>query len=248
MPAVIYGAEKDVYATGTQQLRALGQKMLTPDGSVFRYAEMAGTIGVANKLYQSAVPTSNWDSQALATAMTLGDTTITVFDSGTAAVADQLAGGTIVVEEPTDLGHIYRVKSNTATAANETVCTLEDGVTVQVTVAVAAGNVTTTLMNPFKDIVIYPGTKPTAMVIGVPRVVIAANAYGWIQTRGPASCLVDGSTAILVGNGVRPSKDDVGAVELHDETAANADFMAVGYAMTDTIPDTEFGHIFLALE
>ena len=129
------------YETSTTKLPyPVGQKAETPDGCIFRYSEMAGTTGVANKLYQSAAPTAHWCTQAVAVALAVGDTEISQHDGGTAFTVNQMAGGTIVVEETSDLGHIYRVKSNVVTAANETVCQLEDGVTVQKEMAVAANN------------------------------------------------------------------------------------------------------------
>ena len=210
-PATLYGAEKDVYETGTFQQYPIGQKLVTPDGSIFRYVEMFSTVGVANNLYQAAVPTANWLTQALATtAMAVGDSTITFTDGGTAIAADELAGGTVLVEETDDLGHIYRIKSNTASAGSAiSILTLEDGVTVKVAVAIAGGNVLTVIKNLWKDVVIQ-ASPPTSLVIGVPRVVIAANAYGWVCTRGVASCLVNGTHSI--GQPVVPSNAVDGSV------------------------------------
>ena len=196
-PATIFGAEKDTYETGTFQQYPLGQKLVTPDGSIFRYVEMGTTLGVANNLYQAEAPTANWLSQALATtAMASGDATITFTPGATAIAVDELAGGTVLVEETDDLGHIYRIKSNTVSAGSAPcVLTLEDGVTVKVAIAIAAGNVLTALKNPWKDVIIHP-SPATAIPIGIPRVVIAANAYGWVCTHGLASCLINGVTVI----------------------------------------------------
>ena len=85
------------------------------------------------------------------------------------------------------------------------------------------------------------------MAAGIPRIIIAANAYGWLQTRGPASCVIDASTPPLVGNTVRVSHDDDGGIEVRDETAAQIDYQDIGYAM-ETAPDLDFGHIFLTIE
>lgn len=249
-PAVIYGAEKDVYETGTFQQYPIGQRLITPAGDVFRYGEIGTTIGVANNLYQAAVPTANWLSQALTTAMAVGDTTITFADGGTSAAVDEIAGGTILVEETDDLGHIYRVKSNDATASSETLCRLEDGVTVQVAVAVAANNVTTVLKNLWKDVVISPAGINTAANVGIPRVIIAADAYGWVQTRGVASCLFETDAtggALLLGNECRAANEVAGAVSILDETAGDAEYQHVGYAL-ETAPTADFGHIFLTIE
>ena len=196
-PATLFGAEKDVYETGTFQQYPIGQKLVTPDGSIFRYVEMGATLGVANNLYQAEVPTTNWVKQDLATtAMAVGDSTITFTPGATAIAADELAGGTILVESAADLGHIYRIKSNTVSAGSAAcILTLENGVTVKVAVATGATHDLTALKNPWKDIIIHP-SPATSIVVGIPRVVIAANAYGWVCTRGPASCLINGVPVI----------------------------------------------------
>ena len=235
------------YETGTtKQPYPVGQRGEAPDGTVFRYSEKNGTGGVANKLQQSAVPVAHWTTQAVAVALAVGDTEISQHDGGTAFTVNQLEGGTISVEETDDLGHIYVVKSNLVTAANETVCQLQDGVTVQKEMASAANNVTSALLNPWMDILIQPSIN-TAMCIGVPRVIIAANAYGWCQTRGPCNCLSDSNTAILAGNEVRPSRDDDGGVELRTEEAVYAEYQDIGVAMHNGI-NADFTQIYLKID
>ena len=180
--------------------------------------------------------------------MTIGDTTISFKDGGTALVADEAAGGTLIAEETVDLGHIYRVKSNVATASNETVMTLEDGVTVIVSVAVAGSNALTFIKNTWKDVIISPAAVSSGAVAGIQRVIIAANGFGWVQTRGVASCVVDADTDVpLVGNGLRASEDDAGGVALQQESATVADNQIVGYCL-ETTPNLMFGHLFLTLE
>jgi hypothetical protein len=234
------------YETGTTKLYTIGQRAESPDGSTFRYAEKDATGGVANKLQQSSVPVANWTTQAHTVALAVGDTEISFKDGGTAFTVNQMEGGTIMTEETDDLGHIYRVKSNVVTAANETVCQLEDGVTVQVAMAVAANNVLTASLNPWMDILLQPAIN-TAFCCGVPRVVIAANAYGWVQTRGVTSCLADGATAILAGNEVRPSEDDDGAVCVRTEEAVYCDYQDIGVCMVNAV-DGDFVHVFLKIE
>ena len=192
MAATIYGAQKDVYLTGTQQLYALGQKLETPDGSIFRFAELNSTLGVANNLYQASAPVANWEGTDLSTAMAIGDTTITFKDGGTAFVVDEAAGGSIHVEETGDLGYVYPIKSNLVTASNETVMTLEDGITV---IKAVTANALTFIKNPWKEILIH-ASPATSYAVGVPRVIIAADGFGWMQTRGVASCLANGTQGI----------------------------------------------------
>ena len=248
MPGTLDIPYSTPYETGLKQLHAVGQKAETPDGSIFRYTQMGATLGVANKLYQSSLPVDNWRTILHTVALAVGDTEISFNDDGTAFVANEAAGGTIIAEETADLGHIYRVKSNIATASNETIMQLEDGVTVQVAVAVDTANVLTFIKNPWKDVLITPTAATTAGYAGVPRVVIAIAAYGWLQTRGPCSCLIETDTsALLVGNGVHSSLDVAGAVSLHDEVATEIDVAHLGFCL-NTAPTADFGHIFLQIE
>ncbi len=237
-----YGAP---YETSTAPNYPLGQKAEDPSGSQFRYTLMGGTVGVANKLYQSSIPIGNWTTIALTVALAVGDTEISFNDDGTAITVNQAENGTILVEETADLGHIYQIKSNIVTASNETICQLHDGVTVQLAVAVAANNVLTLLLNQWAETIISPASANSAPNAGVSRVILAANGYGWTQTEGVASCLIDsGAPAILLGNSIRASESIAGAVALSDEVAGINEYQIVGYAM-ETAPDADFGHIFL---
>ncbi len=236
------------YETGATQLYPIGQKAEDTAGSIFRYTLMGGTIGVANKLYQSAIPTANWTTQTHTIEATAGDTSISFDDGGTAFTVNQAAGGTVLFEETADLGGVYRIKSNTVTVATETIMQFEDGVTVQLTMAVAANNVMTFILNGWSAVIISPASVNTAPNCGIQRVIIAANAYGWTQTRGVASCLIDSATdVVLLGNDCRASEADAGAVALHNETAGITDYQTVGYAL-ETAPTADFGHIFLQIE
>ncbi len=250
MVATIHGAEQDVYFVGTQQRGQMGQKMETPSGEVFRYTLMGGTIGIANTLYQSSIPIANWTTEAITVAMVVGDTSISFFDGGTAFVVDEAAGGVLIAEETADLGHLYRVKSNGATASNETIMVLENGVTVQLAIAVAANNVLSFIKSAWREVIISPASINTAPNAGIQRVIIAANGFGWTQTRGVASCLfdTDGTNgALLLGNNVRAADEIAGAVGLLQETAGDADYQRVGYALSSA-PTQDFGPIYLQIE
>ena len=244
-PANLAVEYKTAYETGATQIYPIGQKAETPDGSIYRYCKMGGTIGVANKTYQgAATAVANWTTQAHTVAIAVGDTEISFTDGGTAFTADQLAGGTILVQETDDLGHIYRVKSNVATVGAETVCQLEDGVTVKVAVAVAGGNVLTANLSPWREIIITPTTTPTNIVVGVPRVIIAASAFGWVQSRGVASCLTVG--APLPGNPVIVAGTTAGGITLAASQTTNITGY-IGRALNLGIAG-DFAAIFLQLE
>ena len=238
------------YETSTAQLYPRGQKAESPDGSIFRYTLMGSTVGVANKLYQSSIPQANWITQAHTVALAVGDTELSFDDGGTAFTVNQMENGTVVVEEAADLGHIYIIKSNVVTAATETIMQFQDGVTVQVAVPVAGGNVLTAILNQWAETIISPAGINSAANAGVSRVILAANGWGWTQTRGACSCLFDTDAtggALLLGHTCRAATDIAGAVTIRDDTAGDTEYQDVGYAM-ETAPDTAFGHIFLTIE
>ena len=122
--------------------------------------------------------------------------------------------------------------------------------TVQVAVPVAGGNVLTFIKNPWRELIISPAAVNSAPNAGIQRVLIAANGFGWTQTRGVASCLfdTDGTNgALLLGNNVRAADEIAGAVGLLQETAGDADYQRVGYALSSA-PTQDFGPIYLQVE
>ena len=239
------------YETGAVRLHEIGQRAEAPDGSVFRYAEMGAVQGVANKLYQGAAAVSNWQDTEHTVALATGDTEISFFDDGTAFAVDEAAGGHIVVESAADLGHIYRIKSNIATASNETIMQLMQGVSVEVAVPVATGNHLTFTKCQWKDIIISPAISAnSAAIAGIPRVVITKDTFGWLLTRGVGSVVVDtADVAVLVGNGVRAGQDEAGAVSVWDEdgTAEEIDHMPIGH-IEYTAATSGFAQIYLQVE
>lgn len=232
------------YETGATQLYPIGQKAEDTSGSIYRYTLMGGVAGIANNMYQAAVPTANWLTQTHTVEATAGDTSISFNDGGTAFTVNQAAGGTVLFEETDDLGGIYRIKSNTVTVSNETIMQFEDGVTVQTTMLVAASNVETFLLNPWSATIVVPTTTPTAVHAGIPRIIIATDAYGWLQTRGVASCLIIG--VMVIGNPLITAGTTAGSVGPPASQTTTITTL-IGQAM-EVAPTADFGHIFLTLE
>ncbi len=231
------------YETGAKPQFPIGQKAETPNGDVFRYTLMGATVGIANRVYQTQVLDGNFNSVAHSVSLAVGDTEISFKDGGTALAADEAVGGTILVELGTDLGHIYRVKSNIATATNETVCQLEDGVAVQVASATGGSRVLTFQYNPWRKIVIVPTTTPTGMLLGVPRIILAAGEYGWIQSHGICSILSTGTP--LVGQKVIPGTSTGSVIVGASESVNIKEYVGI---CVQAATATEFGHFFINLE
>ncbi len=247
MPNTVQGSYATPYETGAAQLYPLGQRLECPNGRTYRYAEMgATTAGVIAKLFQSEV-NANFDTLSLTSAIVAGDTSVTFTNGATSISLNELAGGYVIYEETDNLGEPHRIRANTATSsAGVGTIYLFEGDSFQVALEVTGNDVITLVKSSFKDIIITPTSEPTGMVVGIPQVVIAVNQFGWVQTHGVGSCLVDGT--VFIAKQVRPSESISGAVAALDyDEADDADTGAIGWCM-EVAPDTEFGHLFVALE
>ncbi len=231
------------YATGAAQLFPIGQKAETPNGDIYRYILMGATVGIANRTYQTQVLNANFNSVAHSVSLAIGDTEISFKDGGTSLAANEAVGGTILVELGTDLGHIYRVKSNVLTDTNETVCQLEDGVTVQVASATGGSRVLTFQYNPYRKVIITVATTETGKVIGVPRIILAVAGFGWAQTRGITSILSTGTP--VVGQKVIPGTTAGSVIEGVSQTTNIKEYVGTCVQVATA---TEYGHFYLELE
>lgn len=247
-PNVMQGSYGTPYETGAKRKYPLGQRLESPNGRVWRYAEMGATIGVSNKLYQSEVPSSDFKDMLITTATVADTTTQLSYTLGsTAQTRDMFKDGYVVFTELNDLGEVHQIDRNDVAAASGTgTLYLKPGDLFQVAVAVAAGNVITLVKNPYKDIILTISTAPTAMPVGIPPVIIAANAYGWVQTHGVASCLIDGT--VVIGQEGRASEGTAGAIAANDYDEADDANIGSLCRIIEVAPTATFGGVFLTLE
>ena len=252
-PNTIQGAYAASWDTGSIKLYPLGQRMECPNGRIFRYAEMGSTAGVASRLYQSEVPSSNWKDTLITTALTAGSTTKVSYTLGaTAQEKDDIKEGYVLLTELNDLGEVHRVAGNVAAAASGTgTLFLYPGDVFKQTVTVDTGNVITTIKNPYKDIILTPASAAaaTAYQVGVPQVAIAGDAFGWVQTHGVCSCDTEGT--VRIGYEARASEDTTdGEGALADMVYGEADDADIGTIarVMEVAPTTDFGTYFLTIE
>lgn len=133
---------------------------------------------------------------------------VTATLGGTAATANQYAGGFLVVNDEAGEGQTLRIASNTAQAngAGSIVITLEDSPSVAITTASevslipAHGN----------GVIIFP-TTATNVSAGVTLYPLLASEYGFTTVKGTTSVLNDGTPA--TGAALSPSNATAGALE-----------------------------------
>lgn len=248
-PNRVYGDFPMVYLLDTTQRYPIGQLLELPNGALYRYARSGNDNVVAAKLAQAELGAENWDTVAVQATVSVGDTTIPFTNPTTNIAENEFAEGTVLVESAAALGHAYPIKSNDAETSTPGTCTLTltDGVTVQA--ALTTSHKVTVVKNPWDKIIIQPAVQ-TAMVVGVPQIDLPATELGWVQTSGVCNILCDsGDThALIIGQGVRPSENDTGAMAFHDfSEAADADQGFIGWAMLAGV-DAQFAAIILRID
>lgn len=216
-----------------------GTRAMTADGREFVYVLNGITATVAGKLYQTAAELTNHDNLTPTAATAIGDLTITVTLGNTAVTANQYAGGTLAIDTTPGQGYTYLITSHPAALGNATcVFTIEQPGFI---VATDTNSRVTLVPNPYSAVVVTPATTLTGAPVGVATYIIAASEYGWIQTWGPCSVLIDG--AIATGACVTAPSSVIGAV-LADP--ANAAVSIVG-RMLVAGATTEYNQVFLTL-
>lgn len=210
----------------------LGSLATTGDGRYFRYAQAGAVALVPGNLQQSAAEvTGNENLTAVAAAV--GATTL-VSTSTVTITANQYQGGWAIITTSAGAGYQYQIGSHAAFTSAAPTFTLTD----PIQVALTTGSRIDLVTNPYANTIVNP-TVATALPTGVAIAATPIAYYGWIQTKGVANVLADGT--VVVGTSVVASNGTAGAVE-----AATGVQALVGTAVTG-IATTEFGAISLNL-
>lgn len=197
----------DLNVTTTSSTETLGAVGVTADGRKFRYVSTDAVAGLGQGLLGVApAPVADHTNLSLNanSATAVGSSVVTVDIGATACVTDQYAGGYLIVRAGAGAGTAYRINGNTQSAGNGPVqVTLFD----EISTALDTATSVVDLINPYFGVVASAtGSGP----VGVAQVGFAAGAYGWVQTSGVASVLIDG--AVNTGDSVGQSTNVAGAV------------------------------------
>ncbi len=183
---------------------------------VFRYGLNGGVALTAGKLVQTIVGTKA-DHQDLAptAAVAAGEYEISVETAGTDLTLNQYAGGYLYVNDGDGEGQCLKVKSNPVHDHSDdpsVVITCHDALAT----AIATSSKVSLMSDPWSGLVVAPAAE-TGAVMGCPLVDMAASAYGWFQTYGPAAVLTVGTVVLghnvvrsaTVAGGVAPATSDI---------------------------------------
>lgn len=196
----------DTFSASVTQGHRLGTYGETNDGRGFRYGLVGVVPTVPGSVYQSD-PGVIQHLAATPPIVNVGDTSF-IFSPGVAAgTANQYAEGYLQVSVGPGNGYVYQVSGHPAFGVSAPfLLNLVD----PIQVAIATSSRVGLRAHPYKGVIVCP-VVVTAKVVGVPVSVIPAGQYGWLQTRGMASVLTNGSP--VVGTAVTNSASVIGGVD-----------------------------------
>lgn len=203
-------------SSATQQ-EPLGQRGWTQDGRAFHYCGVGGVDLVAGNIIQApAIITTHLATTAVATgASSVGSgvsQAVTFTPGGTGGAANLYSEGYLNVDTTPGNGYIYSIRDHLAITAS-TAFTLnllpDDPVQIALTTASRLG----VLHNRFTAVIQAPITTATGTVSGVAPYIIKTLQYGWLQTWGVGSVLINGTPALGAAV-VSPSATTAGSVDV----------------------------------
>ena len=215
----------------------LGTRMVFDDGREFRYARAGATALVAGNLYQSPVPGANFDTLAVAVAAALGDTSVEITNGATTIAASDFDEAYMVTENTGGVGRAYKISSHDVESAGSAQFTVNLASPDGIREALTTSSKVTLIKNPYDDVIIHD-SPPTAIVVGVAVEDTPIAYYGWLQTKGVAAVLIEGT--VVIGKRVQPSATTDGAVM--PSTSGGDDELTVGKCI-EVAPTTDYGAI-----
>lgn len=180
----------------------VGDRVVLPDGRVFRYALASGTCNPEVGAYKAKKSNTNAVAPAQATgAGAVGSNTVTVtIDTEIGVLTtgvlskDELAGGYVVIGNGTaQHPQNRRIIGHPAltTAGGSLTLTLD----AELTTAVTVGTTNIELIeSPYYNLAADNAGGEYVSFVGVPAVVASAGKYFWLQTWGPCWVTSDGNT------------------------------------------------------
>jgi hypothetical protein len=248
----LHPGEEKLYTT--TQRHPLGARGHSVDGRQYVYAQAAGTALNPGHVIAAAATVANNDLDlAVAAAAAVGATSVSVTTGATASVIDFYAEGYLIVNDngtPTNEGEGFSYKIKRAGTGGEAhladggsttmVVNLQEPIQEALTTANSQVGLT---LNLHKDVVVAPAAVAGAP-LGVAQSNIAADNFGWLQTKGLSLVLTDGT--IVLGNEVMVSDNLAGAIEAQNY-GGTVELKTVGVSHGVIGATTEYSPILLDL-
>ena len=188
------GFRQGIYSQSSTAEERLGTLRTLMDGRKFRYAK-AGTSALSQGKMGTvpALDTDLEDTAQTSYGASAGDYVIQVVvgSLSTAVVANEYAGGYLMVNDEDVEGTIHEIESNEAAAVSATLVNVT--LVEPLKAAIAATAEVTLVRSPWYGVV-ETGVEENVPA-GVPLIDVTASYYYWAQTGGVANVLMSGTPA-----------------------------------------------------
>jgi hypothetical protein len=231
------GIAINIRETSSVKAHTLGTIYEDRFGNLYRYTRAGAVALDPGKLVVNADSDTDGTNVTVARTYAAGVTEVIV-DAAGAVAENAFADGTFTVSDATGEGFTCVVIGNTSTSgAGEMTVSLAQPTTVALTIDVSEA----TLQKSPWDAVLVSITDQADMPVGVPNVAIAADNYGWVQTRGTCAVLAD--EAVTKGQALTTGTGVAGAVEALDAAGEPQ----IGVAQMALV-DTEYRPAYLCID
>lgn len=240
----VHLASADMYSEEAVQMHALGAVGLAENGDLYRYARVisTGTDLIAGNLHTSLAREANHQNIALSAAVAVGAKVVAPTAGATAVDANEYDEGWLIFNDNSPEGEFYKIASHATSAGSAAFnVTLERGLK-------TAGTTTSEVelvRNPWNNVAISQLIAERPAGVAVQDWDVSVANFGWLKTRGMASCLVD-TAGITVGYFATISNQVNGAVGVLTAGSSEQE-ERVGQAMA-TGTATEFNSIYLTID
>jgi hypothetical protein len=223
----------DLYQATTDQIGAelYGNRVNGLNGKEFCLALNGASALVKANLLQEAVEDTQFENMAIGTAGVVGDAFLQVTNGTTTVVPTQYRGGSIGVYTAgtVAIGDEYTILDVTGTLT--TGGALKVWLDRPLRYAYTTSAKVVMKPNLYAGVIQMPATTPTGIAVGIAIYEIPASTstvfqFGYVQTRGVATVLSDGST-FAVGSAVGTPSGTAGCVTVY---AAATTKQAIGVA------------------
>ena len=203
-----------------------GERIPGLNGKEFCLALAGASALVKGNLLQTSAEDITYENMAVGTAGAVGDAFLQITNGTATITAEQFKGGQIsaYTAGTVAIGDEYTILDITGTLT--TGGALKVWLDRPLRYAYTTSAKVVMKRNMYNGVIQMPATTPTGIAVGIAIYEIPAAAYGYVQTRGAASCLSDGST-FAVGSAVGTPSGTAGCVTVY---AAATTKQAIGVA------------------
>ena len=264
-PDVIYGPDSEVYnlygavtpapgdnGPGGQIARRgkhiMGQQLVLEDGRKFRFTLNGGTLLAVANVIQSAAALTTSEDLAPDADQGVGDRIVTFTHGSATTVKNLFAEGYAVMSVTPGGGDTYKIASHLAlvSAVAGDIVNFAPGHALRRAITTAATKMDLS-RHAYAGVIQLPSAVITGIPVGVSVSAIAANGFGWLQTRGAVGVLGEGS--LLAGTRASvPAPSVAGAVGVETPTSADSDVEATIGNILVVAANGAFSTVYLTID